>query len=227
MDLKKMLDNIEKFKKFGELKKNTSEDGLVYTPLEFTEHGFAIFSQEKYEHELKKLKECQFKHRYYYYEDLGNKNNKTDSKEIIFIMFNPSSACPHKDDPTIRNCRILANNNQYSSMEIINIFSERNPKVEQIDTDNNTGNKQFLESLLNNRADSDIVLAWGYAKENNGKYKEKIKEIKNFIKQKNKYIITINEKELEKVKTYAFHPGSPIWNACGKFINLAELTKLN
>lgn len=76
MNLKKMLDNIKKFKKFRELKKNISEDGLIYTPLEFAEYGFAMFSQEKYESELEKLKECQFKHRYYYYENLSNENKK-------------------------------------------------------------------------------------------------------------------------------------------------------
>ena len=44
MNLEKMLENIDKFKQFGALTKDRSEEDLVYTPLEFLEYGFAIFS---------------------------------------------------------------------------------------------------------------------------------------------------------------------------------------
>ena len=222
MNLEKMLENIEKFKQFGALTKDRSEEDLVYTPLEFLEYGFAIFSQEKYEPKLEKLKECQFKHRYYYYEDFNNKNNKADYKKIIFIMFNPSSACPHKDDPTIKNCRILAKNNQYSNMEIINIFSERNPKVEKFDTANNKGNKQFLKSLLNNRTDSDIVLACGYGKEKDPYCKNLIEEIETVLKNKQTFIIGVNQEVANK---FNHHPSSKVWNGLGGFDNLATLVK--
>ena len=219
MNLKKMLDNIKKFKKFRELKKNISEDGLIYTPLEFAEYGFAMFSQEKYESELEKLKECQFKHRYYYYENLSNENNKTNSKEIIFIMFNPSSACPHKDDPTIKNCRILAKNNQYISMEIINIFSERNPNIKNLKGDNNSLNIRFIAELLKSRTKSDIVLAWG-----NKKIPEEIRSCILNLQSKNKNILIITYSK-PKVKIQIRHPGNQGWSRLGGF-NTAKLTNI-
>lgn len=221
MNLENMLEDIEKFKQPNTLKKTKNQEGFIYDPLIYNNHnyGFMVFSEEKYKKYLKKLYDYQYKHRYYYYEKIDNQNDKN----VVFVMFNPSYACPIKDDPTIRNCRILAKKYQYGSMEIINIFSERNPEVEEIDTNNNSENKQFIELFLKNRKNLDIVLAWGYGKEK--EYKKQIDQIKNLLNNNNKYKITINEEAFKSIKNLDRHPAPSCWSAFNGFENAAELTK--
>ena len=75
-NVKKVLENIEKFKNSDELHEVKFEDDIIYAPLNFKEsnYGFMIFSKEEYEPALDKLKQCQRKHRYYYYEQLAKDN---------------------------------------------------------------------------------------------------------------------------------------------------------
>ena len=171
-NVKKVLENIEKFRNSDELHEVKFEDDIIYAPLNFKEsnYGFMIFSKEEYEPALDKLKQCQRKHRYYYYEQLA----KDNAKNVIFVMFNPSTACPNCDDPTIRNCRTLVENT-YGSMEIINIYSQRNPNVKEIVKDDNEENLNFIKSFLDNSRGSDIVVAWGYGKEK--EYKAQVEAV--------------------------------------------------
>ena len=179
-NVKKVLENIEKFRNSDELHEVKFEDDIVYAPLNFKEsnYGFMIFSKEEYEPALDKLKQCQQKHRYYYYEQLA----KDNTKNVIFVMFNPSTACPDCDDPTIRNCRILVKNT-YGSMEIINIYSQRNPNVKEIAKDDNEGNLNFIKAFLGNRRGSDIVVAWGYGKEK--EYKTQVEAVEKLLEDFN------------------------------------------
>lgn len=143
-NVNKVLENIEKFRNSDELHEVKFEDDIIYAPLNFKEsnYGFMIFSKEEYEPALDKLKQCQRKLRYYYYEQLA----KNNAKNVIFVMFNPSTACPNCDDPTIRNCRTLVENT-YGSMEIINIYSQRNPNVKEIVKDDNEENLNFIKAF--------------------------------------------------------------------------------
>lgn len=183
-NLQQVLADIEKFKQTSALTKKHNQDGFVYEPLKCN-YGFMVFSEEKYTPSLQKLSDYQYKHRYYCYEKFNNQNDKN----VIFVLFNPSSACPTKADPTIKNCRFLAEK-QYGSMEIINVFSERTPKVKEIQTDDNTLNFEFIKLLLNERKDTDVVIAWGYGKEK--EYKEQIAQIKELLNNNDKYEITVN-----------------------------------
>lgn len=222
-NLKIAIEKIKKFSEKGSLSEIVIEDGLVYTPLKIKDisYGFTIFSEEKYEPNLKSLNDCQYKHRYYYYEQFNNNNDKN----ILFIMFNPSSACPDIDDPTIKNCRKLVQD-KYKGMEIINIFSERNPNVKNINTKSNTVNYDFIKELLATKQNIDIVIAWGYGK--NQKYKTQIEEVKKLIANNpNKYKITIKNEILLQLKNCDRHPSPTAWGVFGGFDNGAELTKYN
>lgn len=216
-NLQRVLANIEKFKQKDALTEPQNQYGFVYEPLN-RNYGFMVFSEEKYNPYLEKLSDYQYKHRYYYYERF---NNEID-KNVIFVMFNPSSACPTKDDPTIKNCRILAEK-QYGSMEIINVFSERNPKVKEIQTDDNTINFEFIKLFLNERKDTDVVIAWGYGKEK--EYKEQIDQVKELLTNNDKYKITVNEDAFKSIKDLDKHPAPSCWSAFNGFKNAAELTK--
>ena len=192
-NVKKVLENIEKFRNSDELHEVKFEDDIIYAPLNFKEsnYGFMIFSKEEYEPALDKLKQCQRKHRYYYYEQLA----KDNARNVIFVMFNPSTACPNCDDPTIRNCRTLVENT-YGSMEIINIYSQRNPNVKEIAKDDNEENLNFIKSFLDNRRGSDIVVAWGYGKKK--KYKAQVEAVEKLLDDFNKYKIIVKEEVIKK-----------------------------
>jgi len=218
-NLKQVIKNIEMFKQENTLDEAKIIDKLVYAPLNFKgNYGFMVFSQEIYSPFIKNLGKYQYKHRYYYYEKFDNKNDK----EVIFVMFNPSSACPDKDDPTIKNCRILAEQ-KYNSMEIINIFSERNPNVKDINTEDNSANYNFLKEFLTDRKNVDVVIAWGYGKEK--AYKAQIEIVEKLLVNNHKYKITVKETVLKKIKDCDRHPAPTCWSQFDGFKNAAELTK--
>lgn len=213
-----VINNINNFQT-NELEKEKPIDSLIYTPLNYKEHnyGFMIFSEEEYEPKIEKLKDCQYKNRYYYYEKFKN-----EGKNIIFVMFNPSSACPNSDDPTIRNCRKLIED-KYGSMEIINIFSERNPDVKSISGDDNSKNLEFIDKFLKARKGTEVVVAWGYGKEKD--YTEKINKVKDLLKGFTKLKITIKKEALEEIQNYGRHPAPPAWSIFNGFENAAQLVK--
>ena len=145
-------------------------------------------------------------------------------------MFNPSTACPHKDDQTIRNCRLLVKD-KYKSMEIINIFSERNSKVSKFTQKDFDSNLAFITELLSkieNPAVQKVVVAWGYAKDE--KYKEKIDKIKNLLKGFSKKKITVQYDALKEAQNLARHPNQAFWKGFNKklsedFNKIAEITE--
>ena len=218
--LKIVIENIKNFKQKNSLLQLTIKDKFAYAPLKKfkdVKYGFAVFSEEEYEPHIESLNKCQYKHRYYYYEQFENENNK----EVIFVMFNPSSACPDKDDPTIKNCRELAKK-QYESMEIINVLSERNPKVKDIQNIDNKTNYNFIKELLAQRQSIDVIIAWGYGKEK--EYKSQIEMVEKLLSNNTKYKITVKETALKEIKNYDRHPAPTAWSTFGGFKLAAELT---
>ena len=223
MNVENVVNKIENIKSTNSLPEmqTDNENEVIYTPLSYVEKtnfGFMVFSKEETEIES----DCKYKHRYYYYENFGNDNDEN----IIFIMFNPSTACPQKDDPTIRNCRSLAKKD-YKSMEIINIFSERNSKPSKIQDSDDVNNSAFVKEFLSrykNPAEQKVVIAWGYAKDKN--YKNKIDEINELLHGFSKYKITVKEDALRNSQDLARHPNQAFWKGFNKeFVNIAEITK--
>jgi hypothetical protein len=185
---KKIIEDFEKGDTYKILPKDENGENEI-VPLKYA-LGFMVLSDVLYKKDdiknIESLGNYKNKHRYYYYEKF---NDDTDKKDALFIMFNPSNANPEKDDPTIKNCRKLVQD-EYKSMEIINLFSERNPKVKEIDNDingeTNKLNSEFITTLLENKPKNnvDIILAWGYGKEKITKYQIQINTIKKTITKK-------------------------------------------
>lgn len=226
-NVKKVLENIEKFNNTTKLNKVMPGGDIIYEPLINSKskkssgtrnYGYMIFSKEEYEPALDKLKQCQRKHRYYYYEQLA----KDNAKNVIFVMFNPSTACPNCDDPTIRNCRTLVENT-YGSMEIINIYSQRNPNVKEIAKDDNEENLNFIKAFLDIRRGSDIVVAWGYGKKK--KYKAQVEAVEKLLEDFNKYKIIVKEEVIKDIQNLDRHPASTSWANFNGFEHSAELAK--
>jgi hypothetical protein len=223
MTKKKNIEDFEKGDTYKILPKDENGENEI-VPLKYA-LGFMVLSKEPYNPQLKSLGETyQNKHRYYYYEKFNDDANK---KEALFIMFNPSKANPKNDDQTIKNCRKLVQD-EYKSMEIINLFSERNPKVKEIDNDingeTNKLNNEFIKTLLKERqkANWHIILAWGAKKVLN----EDLFEI--LRKFEHKYKLGVKDKNQAK---YNFredifrHPDNRAWCKCGGIKN-AELEQI-
>ena len=223
--INQLLDNINNFIKGTELNE-IEVDGFVFKKLKFNQKGFAIFSKETYEPNESKLKDYQAKYRYYYYEKLNSSNGKNGS--LVYLMFNPAAASPYKDDATIKNCKKLAENNEYGSIEIINLFAERNPVIKDLNLNESNFNNEFIQEFINKRKDINIVIACG--KTQGKKHSEKIC---NLIKScTNKYIIQINGKnELKQDSSNKDlclinrHPANQPWSKYGGFDKAAKLYK--
>lgn len=176
--------------------------------------GFMAFSDDKYYSETgksfsniaqKHFKEYPQQHRFYIYKKLNNENNDN----VIFILFNPSYATPDVNDPTINNCIDLSlKEKRFSSLEVINLYSERNPNVKELEKTNNSSNIKFVTKLLKKRTDSVIVLAWGKKK-----IPQEWQEIITTLSLNEKIeIITKNG-----IQTQIRHPGNQGWCNLGGF----------
>lgn len=223
MNVENVVNKIENIKSTNSLveMQTDNENEVIYTPLSYVEKpnfGFMVFSKEETEIES----DCKYKHRYYYYENFGNDKDEN----IIFIMFNPSTACPDKEDQTIRNCRSLVKD-EYKSMEIINIFSERSSEVSKIQDSDDVNNSAFVKEFLSrykNPAEQKVVIAWGYAKDKN--YKNKIDEINELLNGFSKYKISVKEEALRNSQDLARHPNQACWKGFNdEFVEIAEITK--
>lgn len=203
--------------------KNINSKDYVFKDIIFGEGGFMVFSDAKYDEntaEYKKLgKECPYKERYYYYEKLPNKHKSS----IIFILFNPSKANPQGRDDTIQNCYdLVKDKDKYGYMEVLNVFSSRNPVVDKkflLNEFDNTKNINFIREFLTSRKGCDIVLGWGYGKEKD--YKNILDRLINIIDNNklNKYYIGLNLNEALKaeLEQKPRHPGNQSWSMFGGF----------
>ena len=204
----------------------TNMKDFIVEPLSLKDHnGFMIFSNDNYyldkTESFSKIAQKHFKkfpqrHRFYIYNKLSNKNGR----DIIFILYNPSYATPEVNDPTINNCINLAKKcNKFSSVEILNIYSERNPNVNNLEGANNSLNIEFITELLKSKTDSAVVLAWG-----NKHIPEEIRSLILDLQKQNKNILIITPTN-PKAKMQIRHPGNQGWSRLGGF-NSAKLTNI-
>lgn len=223
--IEQLLENINNFIERTELNENTVGN-FVFKKLKFNQNGFAIFSKKTYKPNESKLKGYQSKYRYYYYEKLNNTNGNKGS--LIYLMFNPAAASPDRDDATIKNCRKLACDNEYDSIEVINLFAERNPAIKDLKYDEGTFNIEFVKEFIEQRQNNAIVIACGKAQ--GKKYKEKICELIESCT--NKYVIQVSgKKEFNESSSNEYlclinrHPANQGWSKYKGFKKAAELCK--
>ena len=112
-------------------------------------------------------------------------------------------------------------------MEIINIYSQRNPNVKEIVKDDNEENLNFIKAFLGNRRGSDIVVAWGYVKKK--KYKAQVEAVEKLLEDFNKYKIIVNKDAIKKIikefQNLDMHPAPTSWAVFKGFEHSAELAK--
>ena len=200
---------------------------IQYDPVNLQyKEGFMVFSKDDYyngkSETFSKVAQKHFKkypqqHRFYIYQKL----NDDAKKNIVFILYNPSYATPDVNDPTINNCIYLAENDKrFSSMEILNLYSERNPNIENLTGANNKQNIKFVSELLEKRESSVIVLAWG-----DKRIPIEWREILNSLWKKNNNIEIISSTK-KGAKIQIRHPGNQGWSRLDGFKKTAKLINL-
>ena len=89
------------------------------------------------------------------------------TRELLAIGLNPSSANEHKLDPTSRNIKIIANNNDYDGWWLTNLYAFRTPKPNLLplkaDIKLGKENIDFIKNILNDKSfnTSTVLLCWG------------------------------------------------------------------
>jgi hypothetical protein len=86
-----------------------------------------------------------------------------NSKRLVVVMLNPSTADELRDDPTIRRVRGFAASWGYGSVRILNLFALRSPHPrdlrkheDPVGPDNDLNLRDSLQS-----ADGAVLAAWG------------------------------------------------------------------
>ena len=78
------------------------------------------------------------------------------TRELLAISLNPSSANEHKLDPTSRNIKIIANNNDYDGWWLTNLYALRTskPNLLPLKADIKLGkeNIDFIKNMLNDKS---------------------------------------------------------------------------
>ena len=190
--------------------------------------GFMIFSKDNYNDSTinnfknkNKFSKYKYMHRYYALYKIA----ENDGKTLTFILYNPSYANPEEIDDTIYNCLKLAKKNDYSNVEILNLFSLR--QTESVTEDlmkENKLNSEFLENYIGSKKHDEnysFVAAWGRGKENSKKTKEYCQKIYAHLKEKDTYYIGINTDNIKQQINR--HPDNRVWNGMGGFDDIAIL----
>ena len=85
-----------------------------------------------------------------------------NSKQVTFIMLNPSQADADRDDPTIRACSQFAQGWGYTHLNVVNLFAYRSPHpsaLKQTPDPVGPANDRYLVAAAES-ADR-VILAWG------------------------------------------------------------------
>lgn len=185
-----------------------------------------IYPENDYCLEKLKVDGIAYKYRLYYRTLWSN----FDKPELLtFILLNPSTANQYTNDPTINNCIKLAKQSQYDGIEVINIYTERNPVYSKITKLSKTSRFPQVENIeytdgvkpvLKN-----IVFAYG-CKKFTKIDKQNINKVFELCKNtaENYFIIGIKDSKLitlgykEQIK-HTRHPGNQGWAKLGGFKN--------
>ncbi|MEM8543383.1 MAG: DUF1643 domain-containing protein [Cyanobacteria bacterium P01_H01_bin.119] len=85
-----------------------------------------------------------------------------NSKWLVFIMLNPSTADHRMEDPTIRRCIGFAQRWGYTQLEVVNLFGWRTPKPTDLhQASDPIGPENDAYLLTAARRAGQIILAWG------------------------------------------------------------------
>lgn len=84
-----------------------------------------------------------------------------NTRELVFVMLNPSIADAKVDDPTVRKCVGFAQRLGYGRMYVVNLFSLRATDPSALRDGQGHGPKNMVEVYARLEVADAVVFAWG------------------------------------------------------------------
>lgn len=127
------------------------------------------------------------KYRYYLERNVSSKNND----KLLFIMLNPSTANAEINDNTIRRCLRIADNLNFGKLSVINLFSYRTTKPDNLRAVGDLYGEKYSEYTTQAIQDADkIIVAWGKF----GLYRDRDKDFMlTYLKDKEVFALKLNK----------------------------------
>ena len=131
---------------------------------------------------------CKFSKSRVYRYSLRRSWSQGNSKQVLFIGLNPSTADSKSDDPTIRRCVQFANDWGFKSLEVVNLFAYRATYSKDLFGEKNPiglYNDNWIKRA--HERSSLTVACWGSA----GRFKNRSETVMNLID--NLFCIKLNK----------------------------------
>jgi hypothetical protein len=128
---------------------------------------------------------------------------KPDTKRVIFIMLNPSTADAFKNDPTVTRCCGFAKKWGYTSLEVLNLFALRSTDPRALYKHDNPVsffNDRIIRQSVADPIVSMVIAAWG----NHGEFLDRGRKTARMVREI-KPIFTM------KINAASQQPGHPLY----------------
>lgn len=102
-------------------------------------------------------------YRYLLRREITNQRGTTVRGLLVWVMFNPSLADEHQDDPTLRRCIAFTRAWGYSALEVVNLYAFRTPYPQELPTSETEAIGIHTDQYIQNSCDraETIIAAWG------------------------------------------------------------------
>ena len=130
------------------------------------------------------------------------------TSELLAIGLNPSTANEYKLDPTSRNIKTIANNNNHDGWWLTNLYPLRTPKPDLLplkaDIKLGKENIDFIKNILNDKSfnTSEVLLCWGNNIDHHNYLREYATVLLNYLDEINMNYLCIGL----TLKGNPFHP---------------------
>ena len=130
------------------------------------------------------------------------------SREFLAIGLNPSTANEYKLDPTSRNIKTIANNNDYDGWWLTNLYALRTPKPQLLpikaDIKMVKENIDFIKNIIKDKSFNtyEVLLCWGNNIDRYDYLKKYARELLNYLDEININYLCIGL----TAKDNPFHP---------------------
>lgn len=137
------------------------------------------------------------------------KQEESDTKMLLFLMLNPSTADEIKNDPTVERCEIRAKEYGFDGLFVANIFAFRSTDPAGLKTTKDPVgpyNDYWIKNLA--YLSHQIICGWG----NHGKYKDRGKQVCKMLRDNGylPYALQINRDGSPKHPLYIGYDKKPI-----------------
>lgn len=130
-----------------------------------------------------------------------------ESRRLLFVMLNPSTADSTKDDPTIRKCMGFSSRLYHGGLDVVNLFAYRATNPKELKKVNDPVGPENKGRILKAASESDmIVCAWG----TNGTFNRQNEKVMEWLSGYDLYALEITKDGHPKHPLYVSYEKQPI-----------------